>query len=56
MAYVAGSKFSHVGVGIFWPVMFGAVAQRVPLVGALGVNVQLIGGIGMFSPLFFQPK
>jgi MFS family permease len=41
------------GVAYFWPVMVGAVAQRVPLSGALGMSI--IGGIGMFSTAIFQP-
>jgi MFS family permease len=52
MAYVAALIFA-VGVCYFWPVMVGAVAQRVPLSGALGMSI--IGGIGMFSTAIFQP-
>jgi hypothetical protein len=33
--------------------MIGAVAQRVPLSGALGMSI--IGGVGMFSTAIFQP-
>ena len=33
--------------------MVGAVAQRVPLSGALGMSI--IGGVGMFSTAIFQP-
>ncbi len=33
--------------------MVGAVAQRVPLSGALGMSI--IGGVGMFSSAIFQP-
>jgi MFS family permease len=52
MSYVAALIFA-LGVCYFWPVMVGAVAQRVPLSGALGMSV--IGGIGMFSTAIFQP-
>ena len=52
MAYVAALVFA-VGVCYFWPVMVGAVAQRVPLSGALGMSI--IGGVGMFSTAIFQP-
>jgi MFS family permease len=52
MAYVAAVVFA-IGVCYFWPVMVGAVAQRVPLSGALGMSI--IGGIGMFSTAIFQP-
>jgi len=50
--YVAAVIFA-VGVCYFWPVMVGAVAQRVPLSGALGMSI--IGGVGMFSTSIFQP-
>ncbi len=52
MAYVAAVIFA-LGISYFWPVMVGAVAQRVPLSSALGMSV--IGGIGMFSTAIFQP-
>jgi MFS family permease len=52
MAYVAAVVFA-IGVCYFWPVMVGAVAQRVPLSSALGMSV--IGGVGMFSTSIFQP-
>ncbi len=52
MAYVAAVVFA-VGVCYFWPVMVGAVAQRVPLSGALGMSI--IGGVGMFSTAIWQP-
>ncbi|MFD3002461.1 MFS transporter [Pontibacter toksunensis] len=52
MAYVA-TIFFALGVAYFWPVMVGAVAQRVPLSSALGMSV--IGGVGMFSTSIFQP-
>jgi len=52
MAYVAAVVFAA-GVCYFWPVMVGAVAQRVPLSSALGMSV--IGGVGMFSTAIFQP-
>ncbi|MDN3203018.1 MFS transporter [Algoriphagus sediminis] len=52
LAYVAAVIFA-LGVGYFWPVMVGAVAQRVPLSGALGMSI--IGGVGMFSTAIFQP-
>lgn len=52
MAYLAALIFA-IGVCYFWPVMVGAVAQRVPLSGALGMSI--IGGVGMFSTAIFQP-
>ncbi|WP_296700737.1 sugar MFS transporter [Algoriphagus sp.] len=52
LAYVAAVIFA-LGVGYFWPVMVGSVAQRVPLSGALGMSI--IGGIGMFSTAIWQP-
>ncbi|GAA0878882.1 hypothetical protein GCM10009119_18500 [Algoriphagus jejuensis] len=52
MAYLAAFVFA-IGVCYFWPVMIGAVAQRVPLSGALGMSI--IGGVGMFSTAIFQP-
>ncbi len=52
MAYVAAIFFA-IGVCYFWPTMVGAVAQRVPLSGALGMSI--IGGVGMFSTAIFQP-
>ncbi|MBW3467173.1 MFS transporter [Arthrospiribacter ruber] len=52
MAYFAAVVFA-IGVCYFWPVMVGAVAQRVPLSGALGMSI--IGGVGMFSTAIFQP-
>lgn len=52
MAYVAAVFFA-IGVCFFWPTMVGAVAQRVPLSGALGMSI--IGGVGMFSTAIWQP-
>ena len=52
MAYLAAIVFA-LGVCYFWPVMVGAVAQRVPLSSALGMSV--IGGVGMFSTSIWQP-
>ncbi|NVJ86306.1 MAG: MFS transporter [Algoriphagus sp.] len=52
VAYVAAVVFA-LGVAYFWPVMVGAVAQRVPLSGALGMSI--IGGVGMFSTAIWQP-
>lgn len=52
MAYVAAVIFA-IGISYFWPVMVGAVAQKVPLSSALGMSV--IGGVGMFSTAIFQP-
>jgi MFS family permease len=52
MAYAAAVIFA-IGVAYFWPVMVGAVAQRVPLSSALGMSI--LGGIGMFSTSIFQP-
>lgn len=52
MAYVAAMIFA-IGVCYFWPTMIGAVAQRAPLSGALGMSV--VGGVGMFSTAIFQP-
>jgi MFS family permease len=50
--YIAAVCFA-VGVCYFWPTMLGAVAQRVPLSGALGLSI--VGGVGMFSTSIFQP-
>lgn len=52
LAYVATIIFA-LGVCYFWPVMIGAVAQRVPESGALGMSI--VGGVGMFSTAIFQP-
>lgn len=52
MAYVAAIIFA-IGICYLWPVMVGAVAQRVPLSSALGMSV--IGAVGMFSTAIFQP-
>jgi MFS family permease len=52
LAYVATVIFA-LGVCYFWPVMVGAVAQRVPRSGALGLSI--VGGVGMFSTAIFQP-
>jgi MFS family permease len=52
LAYVATVIFA-LGVCYFWPVMVGAVAERVPRSGALGMSI--VGGIGMFSTAIFQP-
>lgn len=52
IAYAAAIIFA-LGVAYFWPVMVGAVAQRVPLSGALGMSI--IGGVGMFSTAIWQP-
>lgn len=52
MVYLAAVCFA-IGVCYFWPTMVGAVAQRVPLSGALGMSI--IGGVGMFSTSIFQP-
>lgn len=52
LVYVAAILFA-IGVCYFWPVMVGAVAQRVPLSGALGMSI--IGGVGMFSTAIWQP-
>ena len=52
MAYVAAIIFA-LGYCYFWPVMVGAVAQRVPASSALGMSV--IGAVGMFSTGIFQP-
>src|SRR5690606_15977396 len=52
LVYVAAVVFA-IGVCYFWPTMVGAVAQRVPLSGALGMSI--IGGIGMFSSGIWQP-
>ncbi len=51
-AYLAAVLFA-IGVCYFWPTMVGAVAQRVPLSGALGMSI--IGGLGMFSTSIWQP-
>jgi len=52
MAYVAAIVYAF-GICYFWPVMVGAVAQRVPLSSALGMSI--IGGVGMFSSVIWQP-
>ncbi|MES2453906.1 MAG: MFS transporter [Bacteroidota bacterium] len=52
IAYLAAVIFG-LGVCFNWPVMIGAVAQRVPLSGALGMSI--VGGVGMFSTSIFQP-
>jgi predicted MFS family arabinose efflux permease len=52
IAYVAAIIFA-LGICYFWPVMVGAVAQRVPLSSALGMSI--IGAVGMFSSSIFQP-
>jgi MFS family permease len=52
IAYLAAIIFA-LGFCYFWPVMVGAVAQRVPLSSALGMSV--IGAVGMFSSSIFQP-
>jgi predicted MFS family arabinose efflux permease len=52
MAYLAAIVYA-LGYCYFWPVMVGAVAQRVPLSSALGMSI--IGAVGMFSSGFFQP-
>src|SRR5690606_971643 len=50
--YVAAICFA-IGVCYFWPTMLGAVAQRAPLSGALGLSI--VGGVGMLSTSIFQP-
>lgn len=52
IAYLAAIIYA-LGYAYFWPVMVGAVAQRVPLSSALGMSV--IGAVGMFSSGIFQP-
>lgn len=52
LAYVAAVIYAA-GYCYFWPVMVGAVAQRVPLSSALGMSI--IGAVGMFSTGIFQP-
>lgn len=52
VAYLAAICFA-IGVCYFWPTMIGAVAQRTPLSGALGMSI--VGGAGMFSSAIFQP-
>ncbi|MGD1892971.1 MAG: sugar MFS transporter [Cyclobacteriaceae bacterium] len=52
IAYVAAIIYG-LGYCYFWPVMVGAVAQRVPLSSALGMSV--LGAVGMFSSGIFQP-
>lgn len=51
-AYLAAIVFAF-GVALFWPTMIGAVAKRAPLTGALGLSI--VGGVGMFSSVIFQP-
>ena len=52
MAYLAAIIWA-IGYCYFWPVMVGAVAQRVPLSSALGMSI--IGAVGMFSTAIWQP-
>ena len=52
MAYIAAIVYA-LGYAYFWPVMVGAVAQRVQLSSALGMSI--IGAVGMFSTAIFQP-
>ncbi len=52
LIYVAAVVYAF-GYCYFWPVMVGAVAQRVPLSSALGMSV--IGAVGMFSTAIWQP-
>jgi MFS family permease len=52
LAYVAAIVYA-LGICYFWPVMIGAVAQRVPLSSALGMSV--VGAVGMLSSAIFQP-
>jgi len=52
LVYLAAVIYAF-GYCYFWPVMVGAVAQRVPLSSALGMSV--IGAIGMFSTAIWQP-
>jgi MFS family permease len=52
MAYVAAIFYAF-GICYFWPVMIGAVAQRVPRSSALGMSV--VGAMGMLSSAIFQP-
>ncbi len=52
LAYVAAVIYAF-GICYFWPVMVGAVAQRAPLSSALGMSI--IGGVGMFSSVIWQP-
>ncbi|HKG06513.1 MAG TPA: MFS transporter [Pedobacter sp.] len=52
IAYLAAVIFG-LGVCFNWPVIIAAVAQRVPLSGALGMSI--VGGVGMFSTSIFQP-
>ena len=52
MVYMAAIIYAF-GYCYFWPVMVGAVAQRVPLSSALGMSV--IGAVGMFSTAIWQP-
>src|SRR5699024_6027455 len=51
-AYLAAIVFAF-GVALFWPTLIGAVAKRAPLTGALGLSI--VGGVGMFSSVIFQP-
>ncbi|HLW20664.1 MAG TPA: MFS transporter [Cyclobacteriaceae bacterium] len=52
LAYLAAVIWA-IGYCYFWPVMVGAVAQRVPLSSALGMSI--IGAVGMFSTAIWQP-
>src|SRR5690606_19773766 len=50
--YAAAICFA-VGVCYFWPTLLGAVAQRAPLSGALGLSI--VGGVGKLYTSFFPP-
>ncbi|MCB0686923.1 MAG: MFS transporter [Saprospiraceae bacterium] len=52
MAYIAAIIYA-MGIAYFWPNMIGFVADKIPKSGALGMSI--IGGIGMFSNVIFQP-
>ncbi|MBK8502691.1 MAG: MFS transporter [Saprospiraceae bacterium] len=52
MAYVAAVIYA-MGIAYFWPNMIGFIADKIPKSGALGMSI--IGAIGMFSNVIFQP-
>ncbi|MEM7371668.1 MAG: MFS transporter [Bacteroidota bacterium] len=52
MTYVAAIVYG-LGIAYFWPNMIGFIADYVPKSGAIGMSV--VGAMGMFSSMIFQP-
>lgn len=52
MAYIAAVVYG-LGIAYFWPNMIGFIADKIPKSGALGMSI--IGAVGMFSNVIFQP-